>query len=346
MAFIQPEQLDRLAIEKMVFHVVGPEDDELILLEEIDPGPFSDFFLDRLKSSNNGIMFDFIPGSSVLASFQQVENDRELFVDESKKLASLFKTQHGRNTSKGVLLMFLLSAGEERFYALIKYDHQAVLSYTIEDRANAHYALLQQLQDTFVKSPEALQKSAIARLVDGSGELCVKDRVSPKEVTQYFKAFLGAQRRYTPGKLTERIAEITNRVAKENSGELSGDARKNLRQRLYDTLQTQAGFDPENSEPFLTSVFGPLPENSRIRQAFDRKLRSFHLEGEAFEFDRDAVKRPAKRRIVTTEGIQVIWDREYEDHVTVEPLAGGREKITITTGGVEENDDFAEGNPR
>ena len=202
--------------------------------------------------------------------------------------------------------MFLLSAAEERFYALLKYDHQIVLSYRIEDRVTGHYPLLQQLQDTFVKSPEALQKSAIVRLMEGGGELCVRDRVSPKEVTQYFKAFLGAQRRYTPGKLTEKIAEITNRVAKENSAELSGDTRKNFRQRLYDTFQTQAGFDPENSEPFLTSIFGPLPENSRIRQAFDRKLRSSHLEGEAFEFDRDAVKRPTKRRIVTTEGIQVI----------------------------------------
>lgn len=346
MAFLQPEQLERLTIEKMVFHVVGPEDDDLILLEEIDPGPFSDFFLDRLKSSNNGIMFDFIPGSPVLTSFLQVENAPELFVDESKKLASLFKAQHGHNTSKGVLLMFLLSAAEERFYALIKYDHQTVLSYKIEDRANAHFALLQQLKDTFVKSPEALQKSAIARLVDGSGELCVKDRVSPKDVTQYFKAFLGAQRRYTPGSLTAKFAEITLKVARENSQELSADSRKNVRQRLYDTLQTQAGFEPESADSYLTSVFGPLPEHSRIKQAFERKLRSSHLDGEAFEFDRNAMKRPAKRRIVTKEGIQVILDREYNDSVTVEDLAGGRARITITTAGVEEDDDFAERNSR
>ena len=59
MAFLQAEQLETLAIDKMVFHVVGPEDGELILLEEIEPGPFSDFFLDRLKSTNNGIMLDF-----------------------------------------------------------------------------------------------------------------------------------------------------------------------------------------------------------------------------------------------------------------------------------------------
>jgi hypothetical protein len=346
MAFLQPEQLEILTIERMVFHVVGPEDGELVLLEEIEPGPFSAFFLDRLKSSNNGSMFDFIPGSSVLASLLQVENDQQLFVVESKKLASLFKAHHGRNAIKGVFFMFLLSAAQERFYALIKYDHETVLAYRIEDRATGHYPLLQQLQDTFVKSPQALQKSAIVRLTGDAGELCVKDRVSPKEITQYFKAFLGAQRRYTPGKLTEKLADITIKVAKENSAELTLDSRKNLRQRLYDTLQTQVGFDPENSEPFLASVFGPLSENSRIRQAFDRKLRSSHLEGEAFDFDRDAVKRPAKRRIVTREGIQVIWERQYEDNVKVEELAGGRAKITITTGGVEENDDFTEANSR
>ena len=347
MPFLQPEQLESLAIERMVFHVVGPGEDELILLEEIEPGPFSDFFLDRLKSSNSGIMFDFIPaGSIVLTSLLQVENDQRSFVEESKKLATQFKRHHGGNAVKGVFFVFLLDAAGDRFYALIKYDHQTVLSYRIEDRANGHYPLLQELQETFVKSPDALQKSAIVRLSDGTGQLCVKDRVSPKEVTQYFKLFLGAQRRYTPEKLTERIAEITNKVAKENISELSRETRKNLRQRLYDTIQTQAGFNPDDSEPFLTSVFGPLPEGSRIRQAFHRKLNSLHLEGEAFEFDRNAVTRPAKRRIVTTEGIQVIFDREYEASVTVEPIVGGLTKITITTGGVEENDDFTERNPR
>ena len=184
------------------------------------------------------------------------------------------------------------------------------------------------------------------RLTENGGELCVKDRIAPKEITHYFRGFLGAQRRHTSATLTEKLAEITQRVAKEHSSELSDDARKNLRQRLYETVQTQDGFDPENRDAFLTAVFGPLSEESKIRQAFDRKLRSASLEGEAFEFDRVALPRPSKRRIVTTEGIQVIWDREYEENVRLQALAGGRTQITITTGGVRENDDFSESNTR
>jgi hypothetical protein len=346
MAFLDREQLDTLAIERMVFHVVGPDESELILLEEIEPGSFSEFFLDRLKGANSGIIFDFLGASAVLTSIHLIEADPQSFVPESKKLAALFKAQHTGAAVKGVFFLFMLRSAQDRFYALLKYDHQAVLSYRIEDRATGHYPLLQQMQDTFVKSPEALQKSAIVRLTENGGELCVKDRIAPKEITHYFRGFLGAQRRHTSATLTEKLAEITQRVAKEHSSELSDDARKNLRQRLYETVQTQDGFDPENRDAFLTAVFGPLSEESKIRQAFDRKLRSASLEGEAFEFDRVALPRPSKRRIVTTEGIQVIWDREYEENVRLQALAGGRTQITITTGGVRENDDFSESNTR
>jgi len=341
MAFLEQEQLDSLVIERMVFHVVGPEENELTLLEEIDPGSFSEFFLDRLRGTNTGIVFDFLAGSPVLTSIHLIEADPHSFVQESKKLAALFKAQHTGAAVKGVFFLFKLRAAQDRFYALLKYDHQAVLSYRIEDRQTGHYPLLQQIQDTFVKSPEALQKSAIVRLNGNGGELCVKDRVAPKGITHYFRGFLGAQRRHTPATLTTKLAEITQKVAKDHFSELSEDARRNLRQRLYETVQTQDGFDPGNTDPFLFAVFGPLPEKSKIRQAFDRQLRSSNLEGEAFDFDREAVKRPLKRRIVTTEGIQVIWDRQYEGNVKLQDLAGGGTQITITTGGVKENDDFS-----
>ena len=346
MAFLQAEQLEALAIEKMIFHVIGPDKNELLLLEEINPGPFSDFFLNRIRSVNDGIMFDFIGGSGVLTSLRSITADQTSFSRESKQLATLFKQHHGGNTSKGVFLMFLLSAGRDRFHALIKYDHQTVLSYEIEDRENAHYALLQQLQDTFVQSPEALQKSAIIGLTDAGGALCVRDRGKPKGITHYFRAFLGAQRRYTEGDLTNQLAEITQAVAKQYSDDLSTEVKKALRQRLYDTLQTHSGFDPGESESFLTAVYGPLPEDSRIRVAFNRQLRARHIDGEAFDFDKQTFQAPRRRRIVTQEGIQVIFDREYEQSVQVEDLPENRKKITITTGGINEDAYISDNNTR
>ena len=346
MAFLQPEQLESLTIDRMIFHVIGPEDNELVLLEEIEPGPYADFFIDRLKSTVSGITFDFLPNSSVLQSLNAIRRDAGVFVTQSKAMAEQFKIGHGKNTSRGVFFTFVLSAGQERLFALLKYDHETVLSYTIETRGQVSRPLIEQLQDTFVQSPQALQKSALIRLAESGGEICVKDRVDPARVTVYFRSFLGARRRFTPEKLTSSLADITKKVAKKCSGELSSDVRKGVRQRLYDTLQTQERFDPSNSEVFLTAVFGSLAEDSSIRREFDRELRAARIEGESFTFDRRAVTRPAKRRIVTTEGIEVIFDREYASNVVRESIAGGRERITIETGGIEEDDDYTDSNSR
>ena len=346
MAFLQAEQLEALRIDRMIFHVIGPEENELVLLEEIEPGPYADFFIDRLKSTVSGIMFDFLPNSSVLQSLNAIERETSAFVTQSKTMAEQFKIGHGKNTSRGVFFTFVLSAGQERLFALLKYDHETVLSYTIETTGPVSRPLIEQLQDTFVQSPQALQKSALIRLTENGGEVCVKDRVAPTLVTKYFQSFLGARRRFTPEKLTASLAELTKKVAKKCSGELSSDVRKGVRQRLYDTLQTQEGFDPSNSEVFLTSVFGPLPNDSSIRKEFDRELRAARIDGESFNFDRQAVTRPAKRRIVTAEGIEVIFDREYASNVVRQAIAGGRERITIETGGIEEDDDYTDSNSR
>ncbi|MEG9433718.1 nucleoid-associated protein [Terriglobus sp. ADX1] len=346
MAFLQAEQLESLTIERMIFHVVGPASDELVLLEEIDPTPHADFFIERLQSANTGIMFDFLPGSSVLASLSSIDQDPKKFPEESRRMAALFNEAHGKNTSRGVFFVFSLRTANERFYAVVKYDHETVLSYTIEETRTGARPLIERLQDTFVQSPQALQKTAIIKLSNTGGELCVKDRVAPTLVTNYFRGFLGAHRRYTEADLTTTLAEVTKKVAKECSSDLSGDAKKAVTQRLYDTLQTQTSFDPGNAEVFLTSVFGPLEAESNLRKSFERHMRARRVDGEAFNFDRQAIPRPSKRRIVTTEGIQVIWDREYSDIVSVQSIAGGQTRITITTGGVEENDDYTESNSR
>lgn len=346
MAFLQEEQLESLTIDRMIFHVIGPEENELVLLEEIVPGPYADFFIDRLRSTVSGIMFDFLPNSSVLQSLNAIEKDTKVFVAQSKTMAEQFKLGHGKNTSRGVFFTFALSAGEERLFALLKYDHETVLSYTIQTTGSVSRPLIEELQDTFVQSPQALQKSALIRLTENGGEVCVKDRVAPASVTKYFQSFLGARRRFTPEKLTASLAELTKKVAKKCSSELSSDVRKDVRHRLYETIQNQDGFDPSNSEVFLTSVFGPLAENSSIRKEFERELKAARIEGESFNFDRQAVPRPTKRRIVTTEGIEVIFDREYANNVVRERIAGGRERIMIETGGIEEDDDYTDSNSR
>lgn len=337
MAFLDDVQLAKLLIKRMIFHVVGPKEEHLVLLNEVAPGEHAAFFLDRIRSTNKGLMFDFVPGSALAASLQAIEDDNDAFAEQSRVLARLFHMGHGGSASVGAFLVFILQCGDEHLYALIKYDHETVLSYTI-DGADA---LMSALHDTFVKSPEALQKSAIVRLTPEGGELAVRDRSSPTKTSKYFQTFLGAKRRFDSSTLTAKLCDLTKRVALSNADLLGHATMRGISQRIYEYIQQADSFDPADREPFLVGIFGPLAADSKVRIDFDKALTNERIQSEAFEFDRAAITRPQKTRLTTVEGIQVIFDKQYEQRVT-KVVNGDITKIIIESGGVRDEDDYTE----
>ncbi len=44
MGMLEQADLSQLEIERIIFHVVGPEDDDLVLMDEVDLGHIMDFF--------------------------------------------------------------------------------------------------------------------------------------------------------------------------------------------------------------------------------------------------------------------------------------------------------------
>ena len=346
MAFFSQEQLDGLSITRMIFHVVGPDASKTVLLEETDPGPFAAFFLDRLKSTNGGLMFNFADGSMLEATLRRVHLDGTTFEAETKNLATQFQNHHSGAASEGAFMIFVLESLGQVYFALVKYDHESVLTYAIQQTATGNKAAIAELRDTFVKSADALQKSALIKLDDVGGELCVRDRAAPAKVSKYFQAFLGANRRFQPEQLTTALCKIAKDVARKHSELLGPSVMSDLNKRVYDYVQNTAGFDPVNKEPFLVAVYGALPEESPVRESFERELKSQRIESEVFEFHKASVPRPAKRKLITMEGIEIIWDRSYEQNVRRTQTDNGRYEITIETGGIKSEDDFSEKNSR
>ena len=346
MAFLTPDQLKGLAINRMIFHVVGPEDDQLVLLEEMAPGAHTEFFLERIRTTNNGLKFEFLEASPLLASLKAINDDASIFAHQTQELAKLFHAGHGRTASRGVFMVFALSSGVVKFFALIKYDHETVLSYKVEETESGRRAAIAALQDTFVKSPEALQKSALIRLDATSGELCIRDRSEPSKISKYFRAFVGARRCFDPATLTSKLADIAKKVALANDLLLGPSVMRSLNQSIYSAIQAGTGFDPSSKEPFLVAVYGVLSKDSKVREDFDRELKREGIDSEVFDFEKTVVPRPAKKHLVTHEGIEIIWDRKYEANISRKQVAGGKTLITIETGGVRVEDDYCEPNSR
>ena len=341
MAFLTPEHADALDISRMIFHVVGPKDSDLVLMEEIDPRNHRAFFLERVKSTLSGNLFHFNGASVVRDSLAAIAADPVEFVPKSKALAQAFHIGHAGNTSRGVFLLLALKAGDESLWSLIKYDHETVLAYVKREANGVILPDLSELQDTFVQSREALQKSAIVRLNGNGGDICVRDRSKPSDISNYFRAFLGADRKHTPGDLTLKVISAARMAAERNKAELGVEAMKAFNRNLYQTVQNQDAFDPENPEPFISGLFGALPQEAKFRTDFAKELERQRIHTENFDFDKAVVPRPSKRRIMTEEGIQVVFNAEDAGKV-VRGRANGQEIITITTNRITVDDDYPE----
>lgn len=338
MSFLDDSQLNTLRIERMVFHLVGGSGDP-VFLREVGTSTVGNFFLDRIRSGNNGLMYDFAEGSRTARALSRILISDDRFNRESRTLARQFHMRHRGSMSHGLFMLFRLSCGGQPLFAVVKYDQQEVVRFAIrEDTLGRKRVSLRALENALVKNPEALQKTAIIRLNGVGGELCVRDRSAGGSITRYFQRFLGAIRRHTNADLTKALQSVTREVAHECAADLSPEIKRNMVQRIDNALRSGRIFNPEDPEEFIASVFGPLPDHSGVWGAFDRSLRRHRIESETFPVDATGIRRPSKRRLTTVEGISVVFDAEYEDRVRVSEGRGGAQTITIHTGGLTEND--------
>lgn len=344
MSFLSENELNGLTIERMAFHVVGPGEDQLILLDEVHPGRFGDFFVDRIRSANTGNMFDFVDASATLTMLREVDGDDGVFLRRSQDLARYFHLGHRGNMSVGVFMVFVLKCGlGNRLFSLVKFDHQSVIHYQLQSVAQNAGVVLDEVTNTFVKARDAMQKSALVRLNGTGGEICVVDRGARDGITGYFQSFLGAQRRFAPSELTKRLYDIVVKVAEEHRDDLPPHVVRNIRKSAYDALQIQAGFDPEVPDAFLAAVYGPLDQTSPVRDTFLKRLRSAKISGESFEFDRRAVTRPSKWRKRTVEGVEIIYDKDREDDLISTREMDGQSYVLVRYSRIAEDGYFAEG---
>lgn len=342
MPFLTPEELAALHVEDLIFHVVGKTEADLVLMDEVAEGgadvAHRNWFLERLRATNGGNVFDFISPSAVRDALLAIEQDPRTFSAQSQLLAQAFQNTHTGATSKGVLLVMRLSCMGRTLHAMMKYDHEEALSFLTAKSGKRTRAEMQRIFNTFVEKAEAIQKSCIIRLNETGGEMCVRDRSRRRDISDYFRSFLAVRRRHDGAALTQKVVNAAKAAVTSVADELPPGVRENVVQRIYEAVQQTKGFDPEDPIPFLTAIVGPLPEDSPLPRAFSRELRKERIEEEAFDFVKGAIRRPTRRRITTHEGIQIKYSTEDEGLIETREH-GGRTIITINTARITERDD-------
>jgi hypothetical protein len=325
MSFLTTDQIEALRIEHFIFHVVQHGEDEPILLEETPLGEFEGFFVDRVQDTLKGNQFEFNPGSATFQLLNEISKNPEKFLQNSKQLAINFHAARDGRIKPGVIILMQLFAGEDEFFSLIKYDHEQVLTYSLQ---NGSRAILEEITNSFTKSKESLHKSALIRLNDEGGDLIVIDKTVQYDITDFFRGFLNVRRKYSESQMTEIVHEVAIKTAVQHRNELPKELTAKIRSISYQAVQSLDIFNPQE---FFDKIFG-IHGNEKINKTFNTLLKKKNIEGELFKFQKTAIKPPKERKYRTQEGVRIQFGEEAKDTVQIEHGTDTKPTvITITT---------------
>lgn len=354
MGLLDQELLDGITIQRMIFHVVGPTDEDFQLMDEIDASGFESFFLARIRETNVGNRFNFIgPDAGVCPSLRSIATDADKFVERTKQLTESFQSGHkgAPLSSRGAFIIAQLAGLDVAAFALIKLDDQTVLRYQQTEKADGSIrAKVTEVDNTFIEDRKAMQKSALILLNVDGGELAVFDRVNKLNVSEYFKTFLGVKRLYTSTDATGRLVDALAASVDKFKTSMPEPIKRNWRKNLHEAVQARDAIEPgEDLNVFGSQVFGAFWQDGNFRKQVDRSLHQKRISGEVIEIDKERVKPPPMRRLRTRENVLIIYPKQLDEAgqplVKVNKHLDGSATITIKTQGIDD-DDLADENPR
>lgn len=291
-------------------------------MDSIPLGNFETFFKERILEILSGNKFLFLEDSLFLRQIRDIDDQRKSFLEISKDLATAFhQNNQDERIKPGVMILVKARIVDDIKYIIIKYDHENVITYTQE----GNKAFLKEITNTFSKNKSALQKSAVSDINESVAYALVIDKSDPKNITKFFKGFLGIARKYDNRTLTEKVKNAYIETIKHFKKELPKEMLGQTSFDYYSYVQTKDSFE---SQTFLPSILGVnyKPEMFNI---FEKELKKLDILGEEFTFDK-SLKKPARKKYYTIEGIKIEFSTEVEDKVKI--TYGDEEtSITITT---------------
>lgn len=347
MGFFTEDEVGSLHITNMILHVVGSDEFIAQPAREVE---HELFFIDRIRDTDVAPVFAFEPASQTKSQLQRIADGSDLFEAGGQALSREFARFHGATSREGAFFIFEVGTNDPltRIYSLIKYDYQEVIEQATGEEGN----LLRLIVQAFVADKRAVQKSALIRTHSGIAEEAVSARDRMKqapEIADYFAAFLHVIRARNDAQLNRTAVDVLRETLSQSRDVLPNQDVALAYRHAKEALRTRQQID---EDAIIEAVWAGAgnPDDERVRANLEsrtrRKMRSKKLDGLAFQPDPQVLRRPALRRVRTTEGVTLTYPDEA-DGATVrrERIAAGGEVITIRTQEVTEDRVVAD-NPR
>lgn len=346
MSFLTDAELASLRIKRMILHVVGGK-------EAFQPQPTMegvehiDFFLARIQDAAVSGVHRFEEKSGTKDILQQIAAGTVTFEQGAQELSRRFSKDHVGSSRDGAFFVFELETDDPSviLFSLIKYDYAEAIELFSEKGRNA----LRQIVQAFVRQKRAIQKSCLVRVRTGVVEDGVSaiDRMGDSpDLTDYFQRFLEVVRDRDTKELSDRLSEVLRGTLQKCKALLPNQDVPVALSATKDFLRGRENVDDEGIREALFVAAGRPAENTRVEidKVLAKQLKDKKLVGVSFRPDPATLRRAARRRIKTAEGVILEYPGEQDNRaVTKKKDEGGGWTITIrTTEGLVEDGTVAE----
>ncbi|OOG57816.1 hypothetical protein B0E47_06270 [Rhodanobacter sp. B05] len=341
MGFLTDVERQSLQIEAMILHVVGEENFAPEPARQVEHAAF---FVGRVLETDVAAVYAFKEVSNTRSALERIACGDDAFEAGAQALSREFSRFHGASTRDGAFFIFALRSDHPntRLYSMIKYDYREAIEQTEDEDGQQR---LRRIIHAFIDDKRAIQKSALIRVVDGQAEVSVaaRDRSKPApEIADYFATFLDVERSRNDNELNQALVETLRKTFQESKDVLPGNDVARAMRAAKATLRDRQEINEQAVvEAVLAAAGHPRDEEVRglLQTRTAQKLRTHKLTGLVFRPDRQILRKPPLRKLVTTEGVTVLYPDEA-DAVTVRRERnpnGGGEVITITTDRIVED---------
>jgi len=340
LGFLTDTESASLRITNMILHVVGEDGFTPEPARQVE---HAEFFIERIRNTDVSAVYGFDPASQTKAQIERIATRADAFEPGAQALSREFSRLHVTSSREGAFFIFELSVEDPavRIYSLIKYDFREA----IEQSDTAAGSLLRRIVNAFIADKKAIQKSALVRVENGIAEAAVsaRDRVKQApEIGDYFAAFLHVVRTRDDVELNQKVLDVLRDTLTESKETLPD---RNVPRALAQAKEVLRNRQEINEDAIVDAVLAAAgnPEDERSRSKLQtrtrRKIRTAKLDGLTFPPNRQIFRRPALRRLKTTEGV-VLYYPDDANGATVrrETRPAGGEKITIETARVTEDE--------
>lgn len=339
MGFFTDEEHASAKIEKMIMHVVGGK--TFTAMPQRKPEHVG-FFIDKILETAADPVFTFKTSSITRAELEKIATGNNSFERGAQSLALSFNQKHVSGSADGVLFMFELSVKDPstKIYSLIKYDYKMALEQDGSNPGNT----LREIVTALIDDKKAIQKTAVVRMVNGVAEKSVSARDRTKQapdIADYFADFLTVTRTISNADLSKITRDLLRKTLQACKADLPDQDIPKATKIAQGILGRRMKIDEEAIvEAVLVGAGDPVDEKARHRLERETRTRVKKSKLHQLEFkpDRTVLRQPHLRKIITAEGVTVMFaDADNNPNVKVIDTGGDTRQIVIETKRITEN---------